>query len=180
MYIVGQIVLNREALAELYMKHRDEFLAWAANHYKLERDVALDIYQASILALYENAASGKLTELTSTVKTYLFAIGKNKIRQTFQSRQKVQSLDEDFDLLDDDEEPQDPDLLKMAISCLSELGEPCRSLLEQFYYHGGTMTYIADKFGYKNENAVKSQKYKCVVRLRKLFMSKQELKSKKV
>ncbi|MEI9918400.1 MAG: sigma-70 family RNA polymerase sigma factor [Bacteroidota bacterium] len=180
MYIVGQILLSREALADLYMKHRDEFLAWAANHYKLERDVALDIYQASILALYENAASGKLTELTSTVKTYLFAIGKNKIRQTFQSRQKVQSLDEDFDILEENEEIADPALLKLAISCLSELGEPCRSLLEQFYYHGGTMAYIANKFGYKNEDAVKSQKYKCVIRLRKLFLSKQEVKLKRV
>lgn len=180
MYLVGEIVLNREALADLYMKHRDEFLAWAGNHYKLERDVALDVYQASILALYENAASGKLTELTSSVKTYLFAIGKNKIRQTFQSSRKLQSLDEEFDMLDDPEEAADPELLKVALHCLSELGEPCKSLLEQFYYHGGTMTFIANKFGYKNEDAVKSQKYKCVIRLRKLFMSKQEVKSKRV
>jgi hypothetical protein len=60
MYIVGAIVLNKEALADLYMKHRDEFLAWAANHYKLDRNEATEVYQASILALYENAASGKM------------------------------------------------------------------------------------------------------------------------
>jgi RNA polymerase sigma factor (sigma-70 family) len=178
MYLVGAIVLNKEALADLYMKHRDEFLAWAANHYKLDRDEAIEIYQASILALYENAASGKLTELTSSIKTYLFAIGKNKIRQGFQSNRKVQALNDDFDLTDTAEETTDPALLKLAVHSLSELGEPCKSLLEQFYYHGGTMAYIADKFGYKNEDAVKSQKYKCLVRLRKLFMSKQEVKSR--
>jgi hypothetical protein len=90
----------------------------------------------------------------------------------------VQSLDDDFELADQTDEATDPELLKLALHSLSELGEPCKSLLKQFYYHGGTMVYIANKFGYKNEDAVKSQKYKCLTRLRKLFMSRQEVKSR--
>ena len=51
------------------------------------------------------------------------------------------------------------------------LGEPCKSLLEAFYLKKKSMQEIAGSFGYTNSENAKNQKYKCLMRLKKLFFS---------
>lgn len=52
---------------------------------------------------------------------------------------------------------------------LNQLGEPCASLLRAFYTQDKSMQQIASEFGYTNPDNAKTQKYKCLTRLRKLF-----------
>jgi len=54
---------------------------------------------------------------------------------------------------------------------LNSLGEPCKSLLEAFYIEKQSMDRIALLFGYTNADNAKNQKYKCLMRLKKLFFS---------
>jgi DNA-directed RNA polymerase specialized sigma24 family protein len=54
---------------------------------------------------------------------------------------------------------------------MEKIGEPCRSLLEAFYIHKKPMHEIAAAFNYTNADNAKNQKYKCLVRLKKLFFS---------
>jgi len=54
---------------------------------------------------------------------------------------------------------------------LNSLGEPCKSLLEAFYIEKKSMDQIALLFGYTNADNAKNQKYKCLMRLKKLFFS---------
>jgi len=54
---------------------------------------------------------------------------------------------------------------------LLSLGEPCKSLLEAFYLQKRNMTEIAGSFGYTNADNAKNQKYKCLMRLKKLFFA---------
>lgn len=54
-------------------------------------------------------------------------------------------------------------------SAMTKLGEPCKSLIEAFYIHKKPMQEIAETFGYTNSDNAKTQKYKCLVRLKKLF-----------
>ena len=54
---------------------------------------------------------------------------------------------------------------------LNSLGEPCKSLLEAFYMEKKSMDQIALIFGYTNADNAKNQKYKCLMRLKKLFFS---------
>jgi hypothetical protein len=54
---------------------------------------------------------------------------------------------------------------------LNSLGEPCKSLIEAYYIHKKGMTDIAVQFGYTNADNAKNQKYKCLVRLKKLFFA---------
>ncbi len=49
--------------------------------------------------------------------------------------------------------------------------EPCKTLLEAFYINKKNMQEIAATFGYTNAENAKTQKYKCLVRLKKLFFS---------
>ena len=54
---------------------------------------------------------------------------------------------------------------------LNSMGEPCKSLLEAFYLQKKSMHDIAEVFGYTNAENAKSQKYKCLMKLKKLFFS---------
>ncbi len=161
---------GQEALKNVYLEHRDEFISWARRQMHCSADQAKDAYQQAIIILYENIVNAKLVMLQSSEKTYLFAIGKNKLREMLREDVRFQNLDSiDYMELGAEEEPVDPKKLRHASECLQHLGEPCKRLLEEFYYHQSTMTRIAEKLGYKNEDAAKSQKYKCLARLRKLF-----------
>ena len=54
---------------------------------------------------------------------------------------------------------------------IGSLGEPCKSLLEAYYLEKKTMQEIALSFGYTNAENAKNQKYKCLVRLKKIFFA---------
>ena len=56
-------------------------------------------------------------------------------------------------------------------TAMSKIGEPCKSLLEAYYIHKKQMLQIATEFGYTNADNAKTQKYKCLVRLKKLFFA---------
>jgi hypothetical protein len=59
----------------------------------------------------------------------------------------------------------------MMERAMNGLGEPCKSLLQAFYMDKKNMQDIAASFGYTNAENAKNQKYKCMVRLKKLFFS---------
>ena len=52
---------------------------------------------------------------------------------------------------------------------LENLGEPCSTLLKDFYVHKLSMEEISEKFGYTNADNAKTQKYKCLQRLKRYF-----------
>ena len=55
------------------------FISWLTNKFNCSEDEARDVYQFAVMTLYDNIKNEKLLELNSSVKTYLFAIGKHKI-----------------------------------------------------------------------------------------------------
>jgi RNA polymerase sigma factor (sigma-70 family) len=162
---------GKEALADLYKSHRSAFLNWVTK-FGCTRDEAKDAYQAAVLALYENIVSGKLTVLNSGVKTYLFAIGRNKILEMKRATGKLlgtEGLENSLPDVPEEEGLGDPQQLKRVALCLEKLGEPCATLLKEFYYHCRSLEEIARQLDYKTTDSAKNQKYKCLARLRKLF-----------
>ncbi|WP_354004774.1 sigma-70 family RNA polymerase sigma factor [Olivibacter sp. 47] len=57
----------------------------------------------------------------------------------------------------------------MMEDALKKLGEPCKTIIEDFYIRNLTMQDICEKFGYTNTDNAKNQKYKCLQRLKKLY-----------
>ena len=157
-------------LKEIYLVHRDEFVQWARHQFQCDEEEALDVFQETVIALYENVMRGKLTELTSSLKTYLFAIGKNKLLELKRYKSRF-----DLSAIPDvpDEEPQVPDENMMAAvrGSIELLSSPCRKLLVDYYYHNRTLQEMMTLHGYKNTDTVKSQKYRCLQKLRKIFES---------
>ncbi len=57
----------------------------------------------------------------------------------------------------------------MMEHALTQLGEPCKTIIEDYYLKNRSMQEISEKFGYTNSDNAKTQKYKCLQRLKKIF-----------
>lgn len=138
-------------------------------------DDARDIFQEAMVTLYEKAKSESFV-LTCQVKTYIYSVCRRlwlkKLQQAGKFVTQAESLEETV-LVEDDLEVHEKRNAEFAIMerALSSLGEPCKSLIEAYYIHKKGMTEIADEFGYTNADNAKNQKYKCLMRLKKLFFS---------
>src|SRR5690554_2756328 len=82
-------------LDEIYLQYKGGFLEYA-KRYPIDQDVVRDIYQDSMIALYENIVQGKLNGLKSSIKTYLYAIGKYKIFAYLKSPRTEELRDEEL------------------------------------------------------------------------------------
>ena len=54
---------------------------------------------------------------------------------------------------------------------LQQMGNPCKAILEYFYYEKKSMQEIANALNFKNTNVAKTKKNKCLNRLRGLVQT---------
>jgi RNA polymerase sigma factor (sigma-70 family) len=136
---------------------------------------ARDVFQEAMIILFEKATSESF-ELTCQLKTYLYSVCRRLWLKRLQQTQRYSTTIENVMgtiTVDDDlaaHEKKDADFLLME-SALAKIGEPCKRLLESYYFQKKTMPEIAKSFGYTNADNAKTQKYKCLVRLKKLFFA---------
>jgi RNA polymerase sigma-70 factor (ECF subfamily) len=158
---------NDEPIIAIYEKFRQEFIVWAERKYHLEQEDAVDVFQDAVTSFYRNIAQGKLEKLTSSTKTYLFAIGKNIIRDKLKKNDPLKESDE-IRNLKVSHEPEiieflyNQERVELVRQMLDTMPEPCNSLLRLFYYFNFSMKAIAEKLHYKNENVAKTQKLRCL------------------
>ncbi len=136
-------------------------------------DDAKDIFQETMIVLYEKARSGTF-ELNCLIKTYVYSVARRLWLKRLQQASRITGdighaentvpVEEDLD----DHHRRDSDFGLME-KALGTLGEPCKSLLEAFYLQKKNMQDIALSFGYTNAENAKTQKYKCLGRLKKTF-----------
>ena len=167
---------DQRGLNTAYEAFRSEFVHWLMKSQKCEKDDAREYYQAAILIMYDNIHAGKLHNLRSSLKTYLFGIGKNLVWQQYRNTQRQQAISAEFYLQNylqsEDEEGNITETnLDIISNNFNQLGEPCHELLEQFYFSRKSMDEICVSMGYKNPESAKNQKYKCMERLRKMSFS---------
>lgn len=163
---------NEKALEDVYKAYRGEFISWCYKKYEVDNEQAKEIYQETILIFYQNLLNNSLQTLSSSIKTYLFAIGVNKVREKF--REKVIPLSDTAkdlifnNLTEPDLNDEQEERIKTVEQCMSQLGDSCQKLLYHFYFLKLNMDSIAEKLGYKNATTAKNLKYKCIQRLQQL------------
>lgn len=163
---------DKQQLSAIYDNYRLEFIGWITHNYRCSEEEAKEIFQLAIVTFYENVVSKKLERLDCSVKTYLFAIGKYKWMEQSKKSQKLQyGLENDiFNIGEsDDRNDEKEQQLKLVEHCLLHLGEPAKTILELYYYHGMSMEEIARKLKYKNADTAKNLKYKSLMKLKKIF-----------
>lgn len=134
---------------------------------------AKDIFQEAIIVLYDRIKQGGF-ELSSKLKTYIYAVCRRlwlkQLGYQGRSFHDVSNYEEAIPVEDDLMVHHEKDLqLSLMEQALDKLGEPCRTIIHDFYILNLSMQAICEKFGYTNTDNAKTQKYKCLQRLKKLF-----------
>lgn len=167
---------NSGVLTALYKKYYTIVLKLIVNNSGTE-EAARDIYQETVIVLYE-AAQKPDFQLHCQLQTFIYSIAKRlwlkqlkKNGRTFLLKEDDETEPVDVGTELQDHVARDLEIEKMHKS-LAELGEPCATLIRDFYIHRMNMDEIADKFGYTNADNAKNQKYKCLQRLKKYFFDK--------
>jgi len=165
---------DRNALKDVYRQYKTEFFRFASRYSK---DTVLleDIFQDAIIAVYENVLAGKLDDLKSSLKTYLFSTGKFMIFKKFRDTKEVATEEnyifdrKETAVMEDVYEDEGPnENQKKLIESFKKLGDKCREILELFYLQGLKLEEIMSVQGYENKNVAKSQKSRCLKTLREL------------
>lgn len=136
---------------------------------------AKDVFQEAMIVLLEKARSGSF-ELNCQIKTYVYSVCRRlwlkKLQQFNRYTNEIESAVGTVHVEEDIEEYEKKDLeFSMMEKAITSLGEPCKSLIEAFYIQKRNMQDIASQFGYTNADNAKNQKYKCLMRLKKLFFA---------
>jgi RNA polymerase sigma factor (sigma-70 family) len=165
---------DKEAIETIYRENFYVIQAFVLNN-NGSIDDARDIFQEAMIVLYEKSRLDKFS-LNCQIKTYVYSICRRLWLKRLQRLNKFSSqvdywhetipVEEDIE----DHEKKDADFVLME-NALIKIGEPCKSLLEAYYLQKKNMQEIAEDFGYTNADNAKTQKYKCLVRLKKIFFA---------
>lgn len=171
--IIGGLASGeRTALEHLYANHFPVVLNMVLRNSGSE-DEAKDLFQEALCVLYDKVSQGDFV-LSSKLRTYLYAISRRLWLKQLNGRDRgfvdVEGIEEPMMLEEDlqihQERESQFDQMERA---LGKLGNPCKTILTDFYIHGKTMAEISEKLDYTNADNAKNQKYKCLQRLKKLY-----------
>jgi RNA polymerase sigma factor (sigma-70 family) len=170
--VLGILNNSEDALNKLYTGYFPMVLQFILNN-NGDEDDAKDVYQEGIIVLYNKIKGGNF-ELSSKLKTYIYSVCRRiwlkKLAQQSRKTSNIADFEDVISTEDDVEqhEEKDQQFEKMQAALL-HLGEPCKTIIQDFYIHNLSMQDICEKFGYTNTDNAKTQKYKCLQRLKKIF-----------
>ena len=138
---------------------------------------AKDVFQEAVMVLYDKITQQKF-ELNSKLSTFLYAVSRRLWLKQLSRKghtSKTSDISDFEDILHVEEDIQQHQEIENKFDQMNEamlqLGEPCQTLLKDFYIKNLSMQEITDKFGYTNSDNAKTQKYKCLQRLKKIFFT---------
>jgi RNA polymerase sigma-70 factor (ECF subfamily) len=157
---------DKNGLSKVYQLHRNAFLQYA-KRFSLNQEDILDIYQDAVIAMHQNFVMKQLQLENTTIKTYLFGIGKNMIFNRLKEHNRFQEMqempDEVVEIVWEKGSPTE-EQQKLALH-FGRLSESCQEILKMFYYRSLTVKEIVEFSHYKDENTVKSHKSRCLKKL---------------
>lgn len=156
---------------ELYNELRSPFRLFFIKHGAMPPEAALELYQEAMAVLYRNVSGGSLqTPLASTIKTYLFGIGKVLLK-----KKGTDAHNWDDDIPDLPVEPEvesrqeEAARAELVNRLLARIDEPCRQILQMAYLQGFVMEAIAEELGLPSAGAARKRKHDCLKKMRSLL-----------
>jgi len=167
---------DQKTLANIYKYVYPMVLKHITSNNGSEED-AQDIFQDAYYILLQKVDDVNFV-LTSQISTFLVGISKNLWLKTITKNVVNPELYKEEILFHEKyaEEVDEEKLQKVRNMSdgISLLGEPCKTLLIQYYYFKQTMKEIAALLNYTNAENAKNQKYKCLQRLKKIVTKTNE------
>ena len=146
-----------------------------------------DLTQEAMLVTFEKVHNGTLTRLTSSLKTYVIGVLKKKGLEAQRDKSKFasipnlpkQSSDDVIDPVDigtvqnaidrwlnkDSVEEQD-ELQSAVYDIVTNMADPCKTILWAYYWEGNSMREIATMMNYANARVATTQKSRCMTKVK--------------
>lgn len=132
---------------------------------------AKDIFQETILVLLEKIPKDDFN-LTSSLKTYIFAISSNLWLKRLRDSKKL--VRTEFDLyekyLTDYEEAEtegQQNKVKKLFGVFKKVTDKCKVLLTAIFFDEKNIDTVTKEFGYTNKHNAQNQKFKCLEQARR-------------
>ena len=134
-------------------------------------DDAKDIFQETICVLLEKVPKDDFS-LTSSLKTYIFAISSNLWLRRLRDSNKIVKTDLDiYEKYLADYEEAETDLpdnkAAQALNIFKRITSKCVTLLKAIFYDEKNIDDVTQEFGYTNKHNAQNQKYKCLEQARR-------------
>jgi RNA polymerase sigma factor (sigma-70 family) len=131
---------------------------------------AEDIFQEAILVLLHKVRQPDFV-LTSSLKTYLYAISKNLWLKRLRDNKLI--LVEELDVEQGESDMSLEELMsgktktEKLDSWISRITANCQRILKALFYLGEPMESLMKKMQWKNKHVAANQQYKCIQQLKK-------------
>jgi RNA polymerase sigma factor (sigma-70 family) len=164
---------DKNTLGWVYKTYRDVVAHYVMKHYSYTSDDAIDVFTDALVILEKKTLRDPDFNLTSSLQTYIVGIVKNLLHEKQRGKHYYTPLDDFFEGISTEEYPWDTDdtdaIIERMIVALDNMGDPCHTIIKQHYFERKKDSEVKILINYKNEDAVKAQRWKCIQQLRKLL-----------
>lgn len=162
-YIQRLIDGDNRALNDIYSSFRSGFIAYARSALALNFDDAQDLFQESCILLLTKVRKGEIKEELANpqVGTYLKTTGKllnaNRCR-----KRGIPTVHDGPDIPDEESDCSEEEQRMQAVrDVVTEIPDPCSTLLELQYFQQKKQAEIAKVMGYGSADTVKTMSSRC-------------------
>lgn len=152
---------NYTVFEGLYLRYRDDFLKSSLFKYKqLSEQDCLDAWQDCVISFFEQVSSGRLKELSCSIKSYLYLMGYRYIGKYYNAQIRQSKISASMAELDKNEHESEASRLQfeeneiLVFKQVDELPEQYRKLLLMRYVQGLSIPEIMEQMNYQSVNAV--------------------------
>lgn len=165
-----------DIVSDWYLNLQTPFINFIRGQFrKISYDDAMDLYQQTFTAIYENLQKGTIQENTKW-KSYIFEIGRRQAMKMIGKDSKLTDIyipdtDTIKDMIEEITEEDLPiykqeDAVGVLEQQVKYIPEPCHTILSLFYYNRLSMTDIAHAVNLKNAQTAKAKKNQCMDKLK--------------
>ena len=156
------------ALEHLYSKLLPK-VKRISKKYKANDSDSYDVFQESIIKLYDYVKLGKFNEEYS-IESFVLTVARNKIIDNIRKNTKRKEVEiKEFDLPEKLEVNSDILITKEKSIAMEQMfatiGEKCKELLLLSIFDRRSMSEISELMGFNSDNSAKTQNYKCKQKL---------------
>lgn len=157
------------AFEQLYQRYHPSIATYITQHSGTTAD-AEDIFQETMIVFLQKTRQADFV-LSSSLKTYLFAIARNlwlkRLRDNklvpVDDLEKYGSASEGLNF----ELQRPPDNAEKVILWLEKVTANCQRILKAIFFYKEPMVSLMKKMGWKNKHTAANQQYKCIQQVKK-------------
>ena len=168
--LLNQLKTGENASVELLYKHHFPSISSYIRKNMGSKEDAEDIFQEAILVLLNKVKQHDFT-LTSSLKTYLYAISKNLWLKRLRDNKLISA--DDLEPYQTESDTFSVELItekskeEQVHSWLAKITANCQRILNALFMHNESMESVMKKMGWKNKHTAANQQYKCIQQVKR-------------